>query len=104
MGPRRLSRGGAMARLGIVTALACSLLCTAAGAQDKPDSPAPKNELPPDVARLIDTWLDAEQGYKKLPSMVVGVVKGDAIVFSKGYGSVDGKGGRPATADTVYSI
>lgn len=93
-----------MTRLRIVTALACSLLCTVASAQDKPDAPAPKNELHPDVAGLIDTWLDAEQAYKKLPSMVVGVVKGDAIVFSKGYGSVDGKGGRPATADTIYSI
>jgi CubicO group peptidase (beta-lactamase class C family) len=35
---------------------------------------------------------------------VVGVVKGDAIVFSKGYGSVDGKGGPPATPDTIYGI
>ena len=93
-----------MARLGIFVAIACSLLCNLASAQDKPDSPTPKSELHPDVARLIDTWLDAEQAYKKLPSMVVGVVKGDAIVFSKGYGRVDGKGGPPATPDTIYSI
>jgi CubicO group peptidase (beta-lactamase class C family) len=93
-----------MARLGIFVAIACSLLCNLASAQDKSDSPTPKSELHPDVARLIDTWLDAEQAYKKLPSMVVGVVKGDAIVFSKGYGRVDGKGGPPATPDTIYSI
>jgi len=93
-----------MARLGIFAAIACSLLCNLASAEDKPDSPTPKSELHPDVARLIDTWLDAEQAYKKLPSMVVGVVKGDAIVFSKGYGRVDGKGGPPATPDTIYSI
>ena len=59
-----------MARLGIFTAIACSLLCNLASAQDKPDSPTLKSELHPDVARLIDTWLDAEQAYKKLPSMV----------------------------------
>ena len=93
-----------MARLGIFAAIACGLLCNLASAQDKPDSPTPKSELHPDVARLIDTWLDAEQAYKKLPSRVVGVVKGDAIVFSRGYGRVDGKGGPPATPDTIYSI
>jgi CubicO group peptidase (beta-lactamase class C family) len=93
-----------MARLGIVAAIACTLLCNLVSAQDKPDPPTPKSGLHPDVARLIDTWLDAEQAYKKLPSMVVGVVKGDAIVFSRGYGSVDGKGGSPATPDTIYSI
>jgi CubicO group peptidase (beta-lactamase class C family) len=93
-----------MARLGIVAALACSLLCTVASAQDKPDSSTAKSELHPDIARLVDTWLDAEQAYKKLPSMVVGVVKSDAIVFSKGYGSVSGKGGPLATPNTIYSI
>src|SRR5690348_2310798 len=54
-------RGGLMARLGIVAALACSLLCTVASAQDKPDSSTAKSELHPDIARLVDTWLDAEQ-------------------------------------------
>src|SRR5262245_27400604 len=96
--------GGPMARLWIFAVITCSLLCNLASAQDKPDSPTRKSELHPDVARLIDTWLDAEQAYKRLPSMVVGVVKGDAIVFSKGYGHVDGKGGPPATPDTIYSI
>ncbi len=61
--------------------------------------------LHPQTQALVDAWLDSEQAYHRLPSMAASLVKGDATVFAKGYGSVSGEpGGRPVTPDTVFSI
>lgn len=61
--------------------------------------------LHPQTQALIDAWLDSEQAYHRLPAMAASLVKGDATVFAKGYGSVSGEpGGRPVTPDTVFSI
>lgn len=68
------------------------------------DSSTRVRDLDADVTALVDTWLDAEQGYNKLPSLVVSVVHGDKVVFSKGYGSADGAGKVKATPETVYGI
>lgn len=66
---------------------------------------AQAQSLHPQTQALIDAWLDSEQAYHRLPSMAASLVKGDATVFAKGYGSVSGEpGGRAVTPDTVFSI
>lgn len=63
-----------------------------------------KADVHPDAIRLIDAWLEATHAYGQLPSLVASVVKGDAIVFSRGYGHADGQGKVPATLETIYSV
>lgn len=66
---------------------------------------AQAQSLHPQTQALIDAWLDSEQAYHRLPSMAASLVKGDALLFAKGYGSVSGEpGGLPVTPDTVFSI
>jgi CubicO group peptidase (beta-lactamase class C family) len=82
----------------ITTALVALSLTTPALAQ-----PAP-TKIDPDVLRLADVWLDAQQAYGRIPALSAAIVQGDATVFSKGYGTVDAAGKVPATAQTIYSI
>ena len=51
----------------------------------------------------LDGWLASEQTRRGLPGVALGVVVDDALVFSKGYGARDDKGGA-IDADTVFRI
>jgi len=53
---------------------------------------------------LIDRWLDGYQAYRRVPGMSVGIVIDQDLVFSRGYGFANVRRGRPATAETIYSI
>jgi CubicO group peptidase (beta-lactamase class C family) len=65
---------------------------------------AGKPGVHPDAIRLIDAWLEATQAHGQLPSLVASVVKGDRVVFARGYGYADRQGTVPATPETIYSI
>ena len=52
----------------------------------------------------IDALVAEEFAKDNIGGTTVGVVKGGALVWSKGYGLSDIEAGRPATADTVYRI
>ena len=39
-----------------------------------------------DAFNLIDTWLEAQIEYDNLPGLSVGIVKGQDVLWSKGYG------------------
>lgn len=54
--------------------------------------------------RLIEAWLEAQRQYRAIPAISAAVVKGDATVWAKGFGTSDRAGKVPATADTIYSI
>ena len=57
-----------------------------------------------DAFGLIDAWLESQQVYERIPALSAGVVVGDRLAWSKGYGTVDDAGVVPATAETIYSI
>ncbi|HYD81184.1 MAG TPA: serine hydrolase [Paucimonas sp.] len=92
--------------------LALTMACAAAGAQTKTPEPSsapaaaaphPKTQYR-DALRLIDLWLDAQQAYDRIPGLSAGVVAGDDLIWSKGYGTIDIKGKVPAASDTIYSV
>lgn len=66
-------------------------------ADDKPPTTAQALEL----ARL---WLDAQRAYDEIPGMSASVVHDQKVLWSGGSGQADPATGRPATADTLYSI
>src|SRR5262252_4252982 len=57
-----------------------------------------------EALRLVDVWLDAEQAYEHIPGVSAGVVVGDDLIWSKGYGTIDAQHTVPASATTIYSI
>ncbi len=54
--------------------------------------------------RVIDAWLDGVQTYGHIPAISAGVVVGDDLVWSKGFGTIDAQHSVPATPQTIYSI
>ena len=57
-----------------------------------------------EALRLVDAWLDAEQAYQHIPAVSAGVVVGDDLVWSKGYGTIDAEHKVAASPKTIYSI
>ena len=57
-----------------------------------------------EALRVVDAWLDSLQAYRHIPAMSAGVVVGDNLVWSKGYGTLDADHKTPAGSDTIYSI
>lgn len=57
-----------------------------------------------EALRLVDAWLDGVQAYRHIPAISAGVVAGDDLVWSKGYGTIDEQHSVAATPKTIYSI
>jgi CubicO group peptidase (beta-lactamase class C family) len=57
-----------------------------------------------EAARFADIWLDSVQAYQHIPAISAGLVKGDRLIWSKGYGTIDRDGKVPAGPTTIYSI
>ena len=53
---------------------------------------------------LFEVWLDAKMDYEKLPSVAVGLVHDQDLVWAKGYGYAHPDDGVEATPSTMYSI
>jgi CubicO group peptidase (beta-lactamase class C family) len=79
--------------IAVVLLLALPLLA----ADDKP----PTTEQALELARL---WMDAQRSYEGVPAMSAAVVHDQKVLWSGGFGQADPSTGRPATADTMYSI
>jgi CubicO group peptidase (beta-lactamase class C family) len=81
--------------------LVCSLafFFATANAQAPKDAAARTEAL-----RIVDAWLDSVQAYQHIPSVSAGVVVGDDLVWSKGYGTIDPSHTVAATPQTIYSI
>jgi len=57
-----------------------------------------------EAIRLIDTWLEAQRDYDRLPGLSAAIVTDQEILWSKGYGMADIEKEVPSSADTIYSI
>ncbi|HVO78396.1 MAG TPA: serine hydrolase domain-containing protein, partial [Candidatus Bathyarchaeia archaeon] len=76
------------------------MLCAVTAMAQGPKPAAERAE----ALRLVDAWLDAEQAYEHIPAVSAGVVVGDDLVWSKGYGTIDAQHTVPASPKTIYSI
>jgi len=57
-----------------------------------------------DALRVVDVWLDSVQAYRHIPALSAGVVVGDDMIWSKGFGTIDASHSVAATPQTIYSI
>jgi CubicO group peptidase (beta-lactamase class C family) len=57
-----------------------------------------------DAIAIVDGWLDYQRVARRIPALSVGVVHGDAVVFSRAYGFADEAARRRATGATGYRI
>jgi CubicO group peptidase (beta-lactamase class C family) len=57
-----------------------------------------------EALRLADAWLDSVQAYQHIPAISAGVVAGDDLIWSKGYGTIDAQRTVKASSKTIYSI
>jgi CubicO group peptidase (beta-lactamase class C family) len=57
-----------------------------------------------EALRVADAWLSSIEAYQHIPAISAGVVKGDDLVWAKGYGTIDAAHSVPASPETIYSI
>jgi len=85
----------------LVLAWACAEVLGAA------EKPAPSVASDPRVVSalaLARGWLEAQRAYARIPGISAAIVHRDETLWSGGFGSADGASGRPANAETLYSI
>lgn len=56
------------------------------------------------AVRLLETWLEAQRAYDRLPGVSGAIVHDQEVVWLGAYGHADATGSLPATPETVYSI
>lgn len=54
--------------------------------------------------RLFSAWIEGQIASRELPGVVVGVVHGDDLVWSQGFGHADVEAGRPMAAETHFRM
>ncbi len=82
-----------------------ALLLSAVSGNGQTKASPEKTALERDEAlRLVDAWLDSVQAYQHIPAISAGVVAGDNLVWSKGYGTIDEQHTIAASPKTIYSI
>jgi CubicO group peptidase (beta-lactamase class C family) len=92
-----------LASLALCLLLSASPIFTPLAAQ--PPAPPDKSVTErAEAIRVADVWLDSIQAYRHIPAISAGVVVGDNLVWSKGYGTLDADHKIPAGPDTIYSI
>lgn len=57
-----------------------------------------------DAARLFEAWAEAQLRFRGQPSISVGVIHDQTLVYAKGFGYRDVEKKIPATPDTIYRI
>ena len=73
----------------------------------QPSAPAGSIAADPHVLageRLFSAWLEGQIAYRGLPGVVVGVVAGDDLIWSKGFGYADVATKRPMTPDVAFRM
>jgi CubicO group peptidase (beta-lactamase class C family) len=91
--PMHLLRSAAAAVLGSL------LLLSPAHAQPVREHPQVRQAL-----HLLETWLDAQRAYERIPGVSGAVVHDQEVLWTGGSGYADLASRAPATARTVYSI
>jgi CubicO group peptidase (beta-lactamase class C family) len=54
--------------------------------------------------RILDAWLAGQQEYRGIPSLSLGVVHDQDLIWARSYGLADPESGARATPETVYRI
>ena len=85
-----------------VSVLVATLLTPALGVAQSGD-PATDPEVQGQI-RLFSAWLEGQIAYRDLPGIAVGVVSGDRLVWSQGFGMADRAAGRTMTPDTRFRM
>lgn len=70
-------------------------------------APAQSVKEDPRVATALElarAWLEGEHAYDQIPGISVAIVHDQELLWSGGFGAADLADGRPAAADTLYSI
>lgn len=94
----------------LIGATACMLaFMLMAPAPPAAQAPEPSHPIPadPDVLgaeRLFAAWLSGQLAYRGLPGVVVGVVAGDGLVWTQGFGFADVAAKRPMTPQTKFRM
>lgn len=57
-----------------------------------------------EAVRVVETWLDAERSYERIPAISAALVHDQEVLWTGAAGQADPESGRPATAGTAYSI
>ena len=91
----RMLRGACLA----VLLVACGLPSRGAA-----DEAVLENGKVRDAIAVFDAWLDRRIEREELPSVAVGVVLGESLLWSKAYGYADLATRRPATTGTAYRV
>lgn len=53
---------------------------------------------------LARTWLEAQRAYERIPGVSAEILHDQEVLWSGGFGKADVADGRPASADTIFSI
>lgn len=54
--------------------------------------------------KLLETWIEAQQEFRDIPGIVVGLVYDQELIYSKGFGFADLEKKRPVTPETPFRI
>jgi CubicO group peptidase (beta-lactamase class C family) len=54
--------------------------------------------------RAFDVWLDGRRRSARLPTLSVGILRGQELVYARAFGVADRETSRPATLETIYRI
>ncbi len=57
-----------------------------------------------DAKRLLESWLDAQKDYEKLPGIAVAVIKDQDLLWKEGFGFSDVASENKTQPNTIYSI
>lgn len=57
-----------------------------------------------DAKRLLETWLEAQKDYERLPGMAVAVVKDQDVLWKAGFGHADVENKNATQTNSIYSI
>jgi CubicO group peptidase (beta-lactamase class C family) len=85
--------------------LVCALFVVAPVSAEGPDTPSIAND--PRVVSALElarTWLEAQRAYDQIPGVSAAIVQDQQVLWSGGFGQADLASGRPAAADTIYSV
>jgi len=86
-------------------ALLCSVaFLSALTHAQTPQTPPPDPTERAEAFAVVDAYLDSVQAYHHIPALSAGIVLGDNLAWSKGYGTIDLQHTVPASPQTIYSI
>lgn len=86
-------------RIAFAVMLAALLIGAGARAEGLAD-----NDRVSSAIRLFDAWISTQQEFLGIPSISVGIIYDQDLIWSKSYGHQDPDQGTPASSDTLYRI